>query len=70
MTLEQLKQAQESIQEQFNNLSSPQWVAIQLERLKGTYEVYAQMINNIEQEQKNAASSEKQATKRTNRNND
>lgn len=67
MKLEDLVQARALIETEFQNLSNPQWVATQIEQLKGKYNIYTQLIDNWEKD--NAASSEKPAAKRSNSNN-
>jgi hypothetical protein len=66
MTKDYLIKVRSEIEETYNNLSNPQWVASQLSHLKGKYEVLTEVLNTLEGEQN--ATSESTAESETNSN--
>jgi len=66
MTKDYLIKVRSEIEETYNNLSNPQWVANQLSHLKGKYEVLTEVLNTLEGEQN--ATSESTAESETNSN--
>lgn len=40
----------DTLEQQFKNLSDPQWVANQLNQIRAKYEILNDVINNMEQE--------------------
>jgi len=51
MNRDYLIKVRSEIEETYNNLSNPQWVASQLSHLKGKFEVLTEVINGLEGEQ-------------------
>jgi hypothetical protein len=51
MNKDYLIKVRSEIEETYNNLSNPQWVATQLSHLKGKFEVYSEVINSLEGEE-------------------
>ena len=51
MNKDYLIKVRSEIEETYNNLSNPQWVATQLSHIKGKYEVLSEVINSLEGEQ-------------------
>ena len=66
MKKEELILARDAVKQQFDNLSSPNWVNTQLEQLRGKYDILVEVITAIEKEEQNAADSK---AKQANRNN-
>jgi len=48
MNIDDLNKMKSQIEENYNNLSNPQWVANQLNHLKGKYEILTEVINNYQ----------------------
>ena len=57
MNVEDLNKVKSEIETSYNNLSNPQWVAMELSHLKGKFEVLSEVITKLEGEQ-NATDSE------------
>jgi len=62
MKKEDLIQVRDSIKQQFDNLSNPNWVSLELQHLKGKYEILSEVIESIEKEESDAASKENKQT--------
>lgn len=50
MNKDDLVALQASIQEQFNNLSDPAWIASQQNQLKGKFDILTNVINSLEED--------------------
>lgn len=51
MNLENLEEAKNLIEQQYNNLSNAQWIAQELQSLKGKFDILTEVINNLKGEQ-------------------
>jgi HPt (histidine-containing phosphotransfer) domain-containing protein len=65
MELENLEATKAQIEQQFKNLSDPQWVASQLSNLRGKFDILTEVINALKEKQ-DAKNNAKPATNSNN----
>ncbi len=56
MNLDELKLSRDQAEQQFNNLSNPEWVVNQLKMLRARFDLYNELINKLESESPHATS--------------
>lgn len=65
MNVEQLKQTATAIEEQYNNLSNPEWVSLQRQQLKGKYDILQEVIAKAEVEEASKKSEKPNASSKS-----
>jgi len=61
MNMEDLQAQKNEIEQTYNNLSNPQWVANELKHLQGKFDILTQVINKLEEENNATNQPEKQS---------